>query len=184
MTTIDALVKNGVEPSNIGLVMSDRTAERHFSIGERLRSELRAPLSPPVFTTAKELRPLAPLGAPATGTVGAGPITSKLASAGLGSACGLDGALERLGLEHEHARAIVREIVRGAVLVSAEVSENGPPEELVKRFAESGAPAWRLAGDDSGVVELRAPMTPAGDQRPEYEPVIAPETLPTSRPSR
>jgi hypothetical protein len=147
-TVLDALRAGGCPPSDIGLLMTDRTAERALGRAEvRGRDDVTSTFSGEVLSLAAALKPLAPLGTVGTGLVASGPLAALVVSAGLGSRAGLEQALAELGVTRD-AADVARRVLQGGVLVSAPVL---PDSELFRAFVAQSAMFWR--------VPLTAPLT-------------------------
>jgi pentatricopeptide repeat protein len=180
LSVLNRLAESGCEPWTIGLLMTDRTAARSFSPPGPRPTD--CPSSGEEFAVEKtrELHTLAALGTPGSGVVGAGPVTTKLARAGLGSTMGFPGALAKLGLSREEAASVASALVHGAIHVTAEVGDatafDTPPREA---FGHAHGGIWTISGDDRpipGGAAILPPDAPATEQRAQYEPVLAPPT--------
>jgi hypothetical protein len=143
---------------DVSLVMTDRTAEKEFSLESRVGSELPIPLSDGGERLARALHPLAALGAPGSGLVGAGSMLAYLHGAGLGSYRDLPAALSACSVGGEDVRAVVQAMRNGGVLMLG----GGTPEwtpllksrarELTLQFPASAQPT---------PPSILAPATPA-----------------------
>jgi hypothetical protein len=145
---VEVLVRLGLDLGAVGLVMSGRTAERHFSVRWRTKPKPAVRLSATLRDAARRLHPLAPASTPGGGVVGMGPVTSKLARAGLGSACGLAEALERLGLAPGDARAVAHAVSNGSVLVCTEPASVAANDDFADVGDGLGGATWTLVGED------------------------------------
>lgn len=168
---IDALIAGGCPPSDIGLLMTDRTAERAFGRAEVRDSDgVTSTFSGDVHSLAAALKPLAPLGTGGTGLVAAGPLAALVVSAGLGSGGGLEQGLAELGMARD-AADVAQRVLQGAVLVSTPVFADS---ELFRAFVAQSAMFWRVPltaplGTSAVVIE---PLAAAVDRSARYRPVI------------
>lgn len=158
------------ERGELGLLMTDRAAERAFGRAEvRDAQGAQATFSGGVHGVASGLRPLAALSAPGSGLVAAGPIAPALTAAGLGSQNGLERALEGLGLQR--TGEVARAVADGAVMVGIEVDEDDEVPGAVVRASET---FWRIprVWFESLPGVITPPTAPTGDQDARYRPVI------------
>jgi hypothetical protein len=168
---IDALIAGGCPPSDIGLLMTDRTAERAFGRADDRDSDgATSTFSGDVHSLAAALQPLAPLGAGGTGLVAAGPLAALVDSEGLGSDGGLEQGLAELGMTRD-AADVAQRVLQGAVLVSAPVFDDS---ELFRAFVAQSAMFWRVPltaplATSAVVIE---PLAAAVDRSARYRPVI------------
>jgi hypothetical protein len=168
---LDALIAAGCRSSELGMLMTDRTAERAFGRAEvRDSSGAVSVFSGHVHSLAADLKPLAPLGTVGSGLVAAGPLAALLVSAGLGSQRGLEQALEELGVTADAADA-ARRVLQGAVLVSAPI---GDGSEVQQTLATESALFWRvpLTAPLTRSAVVTEPLAPAPDRSARYRPVI------------
>lgn len=171
LTALEQLTEAGCPIQAVSLVMTDRTAERGFSPAGREQDEAALNLRFEALLLARALRPLAALGAPGSGVVGAGPIVNMLERAGLGTLRDLTGALEHCALDRRTARAVVEQLRDGGVLlvVPEQVAECTARLDLASRELE-------LRGDDRPIeTMLTPPEAAAGDQRAAYAPRFEPK---------
>jgi hypothetical protein len=169
LAAIDGLLDSGSTAEAIGLVMSDRTAERGFSIAERMQSETQGGVQPGFISLASSLRPMAPLGSPGSGTIAGGPAVPLLERAGLGTARDLSETLQHCGAEPDEAAFIAERVKNGAVLVTLR-------GELTS-VLQAASRTVSLEGSTEPLVEgglFRPPEAPAGEQRAAYEPRVQP----------
>src|SRR5215207_4477535 len=103
-------------PPNVSLLMTDRTAGKEFSVQDRVGSDIRLPLSEGGEQLARALHPLAALGAPGSGLVGAGITLQYLHGAGLGSHRDLPAVLAACSVGQDDAKTAVRTLRNGGVL--------------------------------------------------------------------
>lgn len=82
---IELLQHLGRGPDEVSLLMTDRTAEREFSLEARAGSDIPLPLNEGGERLARALHPLAALGGPGSGLVGVGAGLEYLHGVGLGS---------------------------------------------------------------------------------------------------
>jgi hypothetical protein len=168
---LDALVAGGHPQSGLGLLMTDRAAERAFGRAEvRDSSGAGSVFSGEVHSLAAQLKPLAPLGTLGAGLVAAGPLAALVVSAGLGSRAGLEQALEELGLTAD-ASDLSRRVSQGAVLISA----SAPGDSSVQQtLATQSVLFWRvpLTAPLTRSAVVSEPLAPAPDRSARYRPVI------------
>ena len=174
-TVIDRLLDAGVPRAALGLLLPDRTAERHFG-PRNARNELGAEgtYSAEMNTLARSLRPIAGLGMPGSGLVGVGPLPAALVSAGLGSQGGLERALKELGVDAERAGEVARRVKNGAVLVSSSLdgaSNTQRSAMLLEHEAALGIQLDLARPIGPGTV-VAQPSAPIAEQSARYEPVI------------
>lgn len=162
----------GVEqaPQDLSLLMTDRTAEKEFSVQSRVGSEIPIPLSNVGERLARALHPLAALGSPGSGLVGVGGTLEYLHGAGLGSYRDLPAALAVCSLDPDEVQAVVQALRNGGVLMmGGEDQSTGSlksrARELTLRFPEGAHPSSP---------PILAPATPAGEQHPQLTPAITP----------
>jgi hypothetical protein len=118
-TVVDRLLDAGLPRTTLGMLMSDRTAERHFAPNARRAQAAHGAYSPHFLQLARSLAPVAGLGMPGLGLLGVGSLPAALVSAGVGSSRGLQQALVELGVHAERAEEVARRVKDGAVLLSA-----------------------------------------------------------------
>lgn len=168
-SAVDRLIDAGVDQQALGLLMSDRTAQRHFGPPSPRNPLGVAGHGANVSRLSYRLKPVAALGTPGAGLVAAGPIEGVLIAAGLGTRAGLELALKTLGTDDESARDVVRRVKNGATLVSAPV---GAPGTEVQ-------PAELLQGPKAGALELHTEGLP--ERRPQLlrsrVPAVREDTL-------
>lgn len=174
-SVISRFMDAGLEASAVGLLMSDRAAERHLG-PPNARNERGAAGSYGAHFNqlATNLAPMAALGTMGSGLVAAGPLASALIEAGVGSRAGLEQALVELGLDPERASEATRNVKNGSVVVSASVDDLGGAERWSSLLEHESAMAFEL------LAAHRVPHTslvsraeaPVGDQRARYEPVV------------
>jgi hypothetical protein len=170
---VAGLVERGFEEVQFGLLLSDRSAERHFE-PPNARSDLASPAGArtSLQRLAAGLCPVAPLGTSGAGLVATGPIVAILVAAGLGCGAGLERAFRVLGMAAEPARDVTRRVKNGALLVSMPAPEPG------------NTPAGAAPGDQSAMHVLlhldrplsntavvTRPRASAGEQRARYAPI-------------
>jgi hypothetical protein len=172
-TVIDRLIDAGHPENQLGLLMTDRTAARQLA-PPTARDELGTAgrHSDAVNRLARALSPVAALGSPGTGLLATGPLAAALVSAGLGSALGLRGALQQLGVSSDVAREVVRHVDNGAVLLGALLEERPPKWAALVEHESVLVFSLEPATDDSPRAVVTRPAAAAGDQRASYEPLI------------
>jgi hypothetical protein len=173
-TVIDRLIDGGVPRAVIGMLLSDRTAERHFSPPDA-RRELGAEgtYSQQVNQLARSCRPIAALGTPGAGLVGVGPLPAALVSAGLGSLRGLEPALMQLGVDREDADEVARRVKNGAVLLSSSSEGSTAAQRSTPLIEHEASLAIQLdLGLPGATAVIARPEAPIGEQRGRYEPLI------------
>jgi hypothetical protein len=168
-----------IEAGALGLLMTDRTAERHLGPPNARNALDTAETYGAAFDRlAATLAPLAPLGAAGSGLVGAGALAAALVGAGLGSRAALDRTFMALGIDADYAREAARLVRDGAVLVSLRVTEREQQSRWATLLARESALTFRFAtprASRSSVVTR--PAAPPGQQRATLEPVIeSPDT--------
>jgi hypothetical protein len=166
---IDALIVEGSRPSEIGLLMTDRAAERAFGHAEvRDGTGALSTFSGAVHALAAELKPIAPLGTVGAGLVGAGPLAAVLVSA-LGARGGIEQALDELGLSRDAAE-VARRLSHGAVLVSAPAGD----ADAQRALPTASVLFWRLphAAPLTRSALVTEPLAPVPDRSARYRPVI------------
>ena len=128
---IDGLLATGADQAKLGVLMSDRTAQRHFE-PPNVRNELgsASAFSADVNRIAAALSPMAALGTAGSGLVAAGPLAASLVAAGLGSRAGLERALLALDIAPDQARDVARRVKNGSVLVGVLMEESDTAERL------------------------------------------------------
>lgn len=172
---IDGLLQAGFDQSRIGVLTSDRTAERDFG-PPNIRRELgsASPFSPDVSRLAMGLKPIAALGTPGTGLVATGPLAAMLVAVGLASSTGLEHALEKLDITDLDAREAARRVKNGAVLVSAPALDPDGLARAAEVMRGLASMALQLHLDQplpsTGV--MAEPEASAAEQRARYAPVI------------
>jgi hypothetical protein len=168
---IDDLLERGVAPSNLGLLMTDRTAER--ALGRPEARDSRGAISAfsgGVHAIVADMKPLAALATAGAGLVATGPLAAALISAGLGSRGGFAQALQELGITRDAAE-IAHGVTNGAVLVSVtQQSDADVPEALAK----GSELFWRLPlhAPLTRSAVVTAPLAPVADRSARYRPVI------------
>jgi hypothetical protein len=157
-----------VAPPDVSLLMTDRTAEKEFSLEARVGSETALPLSEGGEQLARALHPLAALGAPGSGLVGAGATLQYLHGAGLGSHRDLPKTLAACSVSADDVKAAVHALLNGGVLmIDSGDQENATAVEartrkLTLRFPESAQPVSPpIIGPAAPVVDQHAQLTPA-----------------------
>jgi hypothetical protein len=168
---IDVLIAGGCPPSDIGLLMTDRTAERAFGRADDRDSDgATSTFSGDVHSLAAALQPLAPFGAGGIGLVAAGPLAALVDSAGLGSDGGLEQGLAELGMTRD-AADVAQRVLQGAVLVSAPVFDDS---ELFRAFVAQSAMFWRvpLTAPLTTSAVVIEPLAAAVERSARYRPVI------------
>lgn len=177
-TVVDRVLDAGLESSRLGMLMSDRTAERHFG-PPNARNELGAAgtYSVHVNRLALNLKPMAALGTPGSGLVAAGPLAAALVSAGLGSSSGLEAALTELGLDQARAGDIARRVKNGAVVVAVQPGSSELASRLAPLLAHEGAVSFELPLEHPLVATavVTRPQAPPGAQRARYDLVVEPD---------
>jgi hypothetical protein len=176
-TVLDALMAGGCPPSDIGILMTDRTAERAFGRAEVPGSDgVTNTYSREVQSLAAALKSLAPLGTGGTGLVAAGPLAALVVSAGLGSGAGLEQGLAELGVTRD-AADVARRVLQGGVLVSAPVLGDS---ELFRSFVAQSAMFWRvpLTAPLTASAVVTEPLATTTDRSARYKPVtMGPENV-------
>lgn len=168
---LDSLIGAGMSVEALGVLMSDRAAERAFGRPEvRDAAGATSAFSGHVHRIAGSLKPMAALSTAGAGLVAAGPLAPALVSAGLGSRGGLDRALEELGIASD-APEVARKVKNGAVLVSLVAEDDDAPVEPIP--GESTM-FWRvpLTAPLATPAVIVQPLAGAGDQSARYTPVI------------
>jgi hypothetical protein len=168
---LDALIAQGHPRSELGILMTDRAAERAFGRAEvRDSTGAGSVFSGDVHALAAELKPLAPLGTVGAGLVATGPLAALVVSAGIGSRAGLEQALDELGLTADGAD-VARRVSQGAVLVSASAPSDS---EVQQTLATQSARFWRvpLTVPLTRSAVVSEPLAPAPDRSARYRPVI------------
>ena len=169
-SAVDRLVDAGFDQQALGLLMSDRTAQRHFGPPSPRNPLGVAGHGANVSRLSYRLKPVAALGTPGAGLVAAGPIEGVLVAAGLGTRAGLEVALKTLGTDEEAARDVARRVKNGAALVSVPVGFNGKavrPEELLQG-SKAAALELHLEGLPEQPPQLLRSQSPAGREDPRY----------------
>jgi hypothetical protein len=152
------------------LILSDRTAQRDFSLHLAAGEEGDGTLESPLSVISRQLHPLAPLGAPGTGLVGVGPALNSLHALGLGSDKDLAECLTLCGVSDERTEALTATLRNGGVL--AFVTEEGERELLKDRGQEL---AFELPEHVHPVnAPVVAPAAPVSEQRATYNPLFTP----------
>lgn len=172
MEAIDRLVDAGFDVSRVGGLMSDRTAERHFSLFDvHEHAGSFAPLGANVSRFSQTLKPIAALGEPGSGLVGTGPLVAVLTGAGLGTRGGIEDALEALGVAPETASEIRTGLLGGSMIVGvvAERERVGAAEAALRGGARL-LRAWLTHPVPEAGTLIETPEAPAGEQRARYEP--------------
>lgn len=136
----------GHAAGELSLLMSDRTAEKEFLHGKRADNDVTLPLTPEGAELARALHPLAPLGAPGTGLVGAGADLAHLHGVGLGSHRDLPASLGACSLAAEEVQSVVAAVRQGGVLVIGGGEEQparltARAQALTLEFPNTTAPA-------------------------------------------
>ena len=128
---IDGLLATGADQARLGVLMSDRTAQRHFE-PPNVRNELgsASAFSADVNRLAAALTPMAALGTAGSGLVAAGPLAASLVAAGLGSRAGLERALRALDIAPDQARDVALRVKNGSVLVGVLMEGSDAAEQL------------------------------------------------------
>jgi hypothetical protein len=170
---LDGLVAAGLDETAVGLMMSDRAAERAFGPPEaRDAVGATSAFSNLTHRLAARLRPMAALGTPGAGLVATGPLAAALVSGGLGARSGLEQALGELGASADAAEA-ARRVKNGAVLVSTPPAEGGAAQaEPVLQSQSSMFWQLQLERPLATPALITAPAAAAGEQRARYEPLL------------
>lgn len=159
----------GERANQLSLLMTDRTGSKEFSVEARAGSDIPLPLSDGAGQLARALHPLAALGGPGSGLVGAGAMLEYLHGAGLGSYRDLPTALAACAVSAEDVHAILQALLGGGVLVltADEALPNvpRPARQIALHFSEHAAKAQ---------APVLAPAAPAVDQRAQLTPAMAP----------
>jgi hypothetical protein len=155
-------------PPDVSLLMTDRTAEKEFSLEARATSETALPLSEGGEQLARALHPLAALGAPGSGLVGVGATLEYLHGAGLGSHRDLPKTLAACSVSADDVKAAVQALLNGGVLMidgrdhDNAASVESRARKLTLRFPESAQPVHPpIIGPAAPAAEQHAPLTPA-----------------------
>ncbi len=173
-SAVDRLVGAGFDQLALGLLMSDRTAQRHFGPPGPRNPLGVAGHGANVSRLSHRLKPVAALGTPGAGLVAAGPIEGVLVAAGLGTRAGLEAALQTLGTDEASARDVVRRVRNGAALVSAPLGALGTEVRPAELLQGSKAAALELHAD--GLPQqlpqlLRSPRAGESDD-PRYDSAL------------
>jgi hypothetical protein len=169
---IEWLLTSESAAPGVSLLMTDRTAQKEFSIEARVDSEVPLPLNQGGEQLARALHPLAALGAPGTGLVGAGATLQYLHGAGLGSHRDLPQTLAVCSVSREDVQATVQALRNGGVIMlrgdtDGEASAiEQRARKLTLRFPEGAQPTQP---------PIIAPAAPAGEQHAELTPAIVPD---------
>jgi hypothetical protein len=162
----------------LGVLMSDRTAQRHFE-PPNVRNELgsASAFSADVNRLAAALSPMAALGTPGSGLVAAGPLAASLVAAGLGSRAGLERALRALDIAPDRAQDVARRVKNGSVLVSVLMEDSDRAEQLASLMqSETSIPLeLHVNRPLTNSTLVTRPQAPAAEQRPRYEPALETE---------
>lgn len=176
---IDRLLDAKLQPSALTLLMSDRTATRHFAPGGPSDEPgTERPCSKGVRRLIEALAPIAPLGTPGTGLVATGLLPAALITAGVGTAGGLEHGLTQLGITRAVAEEVARRVAGGDVLVGARFEDADVATQKKARLIEhEAALAFQLqvAHTPSGTRLVCRPSGPITAQSGSYEPVVQPE---------
>lgn len=168
---LNRLVESGCE---VGLLMSDREAERHFSASVAIHRDLPRLMSAEAALVACALRAPARIGMRGTGIVAAGPLLASLQSVGVGVGRGLRQGMTRLGLSRPEAEGLAERLKKGAVVVGLSEQDAADPSKRELLFEGSAAQLTLVSPEPPPKETLRPAETPVADQRPAYEPRLQP----------
>jgi hypothetical protein len=174
-TVVDRLLDGGLPRTTLGMLMTDRTAERHFAPPNADRAQAaQAAYSPHFLQLARSLAPIGGLGMSGSGLLGVGSLPAALVSAGLGSAGGLQQALVNLGVDAVHAEEVARRVKNGAVLLSAapEGSTDAVRSTPLLRHEAALSVQLNLSASSRAPTLITPPEAPLGEQRAGYAPLV------------